>query len=162
MARVRGYVTFNHRESRTLGRTFHLYSNCALMFSQGTQDGGTVRVMQVEGYKGGDKYFIPTLENLEPLQCNECTRCLKKEKAGTPEPKWERGECFGSGDPRFFDTGRGTKAIKVEADLREEYCDHCNIREACLEWATMEYLDKGFWGGTNWRQRQRIRSERNL
>ena len=60
-------------------------------------------------------------------------------------------------DPAIFFPSDG---VGVQAAQR--ICAECSVREECLEYALVEHVDHGVWGGASERQRRRILRERRL
>lgn len=50
----------------------------------------------------------------------------------------------------------------VGVDVARKICEGCEVRGPCLEYAIVNRIDHGVWGGTSERQRRRIRRERRL
>lgn len=71
-------------------------------------------------------------------------------------PAWMRlGACVGL-DPALFQPERGDNANISEA---QAVCARCPVRQQCLDHA-LANKEKGIWGGTSDRQRQRMRARR--
>lgn len=70
-------------------------------------------------------------------------------------PEWmDRGECIGlSAD--FFHPRRGQPTEPAKA-----ICAGCPVQKDCLEYALVNFLKVGVWGGTSERERRLIRRER--
>lgn len=64
--------------------------------------------------------------------------------------------CAGFGPDMFFG-GRGDNHDISEA---KAVCADCPVREACLEYALVNEIHHGVWGGTSERQRRRLRRAR--
>lgn len=65
----------------------------------------------------------------------------------------DQAECKGM-DPDIFHPDRGeSKAAAIAI------CNTCPVKEQCLEHAVVNHED-GVWGGTGYRERQRIRGQR--
>jgi WhiB family redox-sensing transcriptional regulator len=60
-------------------------------------------------------------------------------------------------DPAIFFPSDG---VGVQAAQR--ICAECSVKEKCLEYALVEHVDHGVWGGASERQRRRILRERRL
>ena len=67
-----------------------------------------------------------------------------------------KGNCFERPPSEFFPSdGVGVeKARKV--------CDGCPVQSKCLEYALLNRIDHGVWGGTSERQRRRILKARRI
>jgi WhiB family redox-sensing transcriptional regulator len=62
--------------------------------------------------------------------------------------------CRGANATAFFPSdGSGVEAV-------QRVCVHCPVRVDCLEYALINRLDYGVWGGTSERERQRILRQR--
>lgn len=76
---------------------------------------------------------------------------------GLPEIRrpafWYDAACLGAGVDLWYPT-QGEVSREARA-----VCASCPVREECLEWA-LENHEHGVWGGTNDRQRRKIRRER--
>lgn len=59
--------------------------------------------------------------------------------------------------PSFFFPSDGAG---VEAARR--LCGNCSVKVACLEYALVERIDHGVWGGTSERERRRILRRRRV
>jgi WhiB family redox-sensing transcriptional regulator len=71
-------------------------------------------------------------------------------------PRWmDRGACRGEPIETFF-AGRGGEAYERARRL----CDRCPVRPQCAEYAVVDPLILGWWGGMSERERQRIRASR--
>lgn len=68
----------------------------------------------------------------------------------------QRASCLRTDVKMFFPDKRGSTK---EARL---LCDQCVVRQACAEYAIVNQIHHGVWGGLSERQRRRIRKERNL
>ena len=68
----------------------------------------------------------------------------------------DRGACRFVADRSIFFPEPNTKA-----DAAKAICKACPVQRQCLEWA-LAHGEVGIWGGTSWRQRQRIRAKRNV
>lgn len=67
--------------------------------------------------------------------------------------------CKADPDPdRWFESG---KASSKDLAAMQRLCDHCPLRQACLEYA-MENAVAGFWAGTTYADRERVRQRRNV
>jgi len=56
----------------------------------------------------------------------------------------------------FPSDGRGVQRAR-------RICEDCPVREACLEYALINHIERGVWGGTSERERRRLaRSRRKL
>jgi WhiB family redox-sensing transcriptional regulator len=61
-----------------------------------------------------------------------------------------RGKCRGMNPSVFFPTdGAGFEAAR-------RICLECTVRAECLEYALVNRIDQGAWGGTSERERRRI------
>jgi WhiB family redox-sensing transcriptional regulator len=72
-------------------------------------------------------------------------------------PNWERANCIGADPESFF------PLITLDSNLQaaKRVCASCDIKFECAEWAIRHESD-GLWGGLMPKDRQRIRSERNI
>jgi WhiB family transcriptional regulator, redox-sensing transcriptional regulator len=50
----------------------------------------------------------------------------------------------------------------VGVDVARKVCFECPVRELCLEYALLNRIDHGVWGGTSERERRRILRQRRL
>lgn len=48
----------------------------------------------------------------------------------------------------------------VGVEIAKRVCAACEVREPCLEYALVERVDHGVWGGTSERERRRILRQR--
>ena len=63
---------------------------------------------------------------------------------------WDYANCLGVDPDLFFpERGASTKEAK-------EVCRGCVVREDCLEYALVNRVEHGVWGGASERQRRRI------
>ena len=76
--------------------------------------------------------------------------------AGFPDTDWmSDGACRSTPDVDFFPT-EGAGVVKAK-----RVCARCGVRATCLEYALMEGITHGVWGGASDRERQRVRAARN-
>lgn len=86
-------------------------------------------------------------------------------------PEWQyQGKCFTEDAPTelfYPPAGAGrngsgrTIARQMYEEARDKYCNHCDVREQCLEYAFEEGIWEGMFGGKSPRQRRAIaRGER--
>jgi WhiB family transcriptional regulator, redox-sensing transcriptional regulator len=50
----------------------------------------------------------------------------------------------------------------VGVDAARRICEECPVRAPCLEYALVNRIDHGVWGGTSERERRRILRQRRL
>jgi WhiB family transcriptional regulator, redox-sensing transcriptional regulator len=50
----------------------------------------------------------------------------------------------------------------VGVDTARKICHDCPVREPCLEYALINRIDHGVWGGTSERERRRILRQRRM
>jgi WhiB family transcriptional regulator, redox-sensing transcriptional regulator len=50
----------------------------------------------------------------------------------------------------------------VGVDVARKICQDCEVRGPCLEYALVNRIDHGVWGGTSERERRRILRQRRL
>ncbi len=50
----------------------------------------------------------------------------------------------------------------VGVDMARKICHDCPVREPCLEYALINRIDHGVWGGTSERERRRILRQRRM
>jgi WhiB family redox-sensing transcriptional regulator len=67
-----------------------------------------------------------------------------------------RGNCRNEPPSRFFPSD----GVGVEAARR--ICETCPVQEPCLEYALIERIDHGVWGGASERERRRILKRRRM
>jgi WhiB family redox-sensing transcriptional regulator len=65
-----------------------------------------------------------------------------------------RGNCRGADTRRFFPSN----GVGVEAAQRT--CAGCPVRDECLEYALVNRIEQGVWGGASERERRRILRQR--
>ncbi len=64
--------------------------------------------------------------------------------------------CSGEGSDIFFpENGAGVNKAR-------EYCVKCSVRRECLEYALLNRIEEGVWGGASQRQRANILRERKM
>lgn len=63
--------------------------------------------------------------------------------------------CLGL-DPALFFPERGASTREAK-----EVCAGCRVRDDCLEYALVEVITHGIWGGLSERERRRVRRQRN-
>lgn len=66
----------------------------------------------------------------------------------------KRAACRGKNNSIFFP--EGTAGVK----LAKQYCARCEVRNECLEYALLNRIEQGVWGGTSERQRTALLKER--
>jgi len=73
-----------------------------------------------------------------------------------PNPKtWEDlAACFGLNTQDFFPTS------SPGVDSAKQICNQCPVRQECLEFALVNRIAHGIWGGASERERQRILRKR--
>lgn len=72
-------------------------------------------------------------------------------------PTWMAdGECRNYPPAAFFPSD----GVGVEAARR--ICATCKVQGACLEYALVQRIDHGVWGGSSERERRRILKQRRL
>ena len=68
-----------------------------------------------------------------------------------PERRWqERANCLGV-DPDLFFPERGASTREAKG-----VCRGCEVRVECLEYALLNRIEHGVWGGASERERRRI------
>jgi WhiB family redox-sensing transcriptional regulator len=50
----------------------------------------------------------------------------------------------------------------VGVEVAREVCRDCPVKNACLEYALVNHIDHGVWGGTSERERRRIARRRRV
>ena len=50
----------------------------------------------------------------------------------------------------------------VGVDAARKICQECDVRGPCLEYALVNRIDHGVWGGTSERERRRILRQRRM
>jgi WhiB family redox-sensing transcriptional regulator len=68
----------------------------------------------------------------------------------------EKAECKNV-DPEIFFPEQG-ESLKPA----RKYCDICMVREECLEYAVVNFIVEGVWGGTSGRQRRALKKQRRM
>lgn len=58
----------------------------------------------------------------------------------------ERASCTSEDPELFFPIGVGGPA-RYQATIAKRVCDHCPVRNECLQWALESRQDYGVWGG---------------
>lgn len=54
-------------------------------------------------------------------------------------------------DPElFFPEGRGS----VDSIIAKNFCNKCPVKDLCLEYALLDRVDEGVWGGTTYHERR--------
>jgi len=75
---------------------------------------------------------------------------------GSADTSWQDyGNCLGV-DPDLFFPARGDSTDQAKA-----VCAGCTVRDACLEYALVNYEKHGIWGGKSERERRRMRKARH-
>lgn len=90
--------------------------------------------------------------------------------AGPDTPAAADGNIYNIDDPDLFKkaacigVGEGIMDGETNADTAKakEFCGTCVIKEACLEYALVNKIDHGVWGGTSRKERNKIRRARSL
>lgn len=90
---------------------------------------------------------------------NRATTTARRVTIVRPEnlvsPKWmEQGSCRGYSPDTFFPSD-GVGVIRTQ-----RICAACPVRAECLEYALVNHIEHGVWGGTSERERLRIRRAR--
>lgn len=67
--------------------------------------------------------------------------------------------CFGTDTEAFFPE---KNVWGWDNRLAKELCQSCMVKKECLDYALLYPDLEGIWGGTNRRQRQRIRKQLNI
>ena len=71
------------------------------------------------------------------------------------DPEWMRqGRCREVPPSTFFPSDG------VGVDVARRLCQTCPVMEPCLEYALVERIDHGVWGGASERERRRILKRR--
>ncbi|MBW8825125.1 MAG: WhiB family transcriptional regulator [Acidobacteria bacterium] len=70
---------------------------------------------------------------------------------GPMDTEWMRfGKCREVAPATFFPSDG------VGVDVARRLCAECPVKEPCLEYALVERIDHGIWGGASERERRRI------
>ena len=77
-------------------------------------------------------------------------------KIGSATFKSDKAACLGL-DPNLFFPERG-----ASVDAAKRVCMSCPVRAECLEFALVEVVKHGIFGGTSERERRRLRRERGI
>ncbi len=77
-------------------------------------------------------------------------------KVGGVTFKSDKAACLGL-DPNLFFPDRGENIATAKA-----VCMSCQVRAECLEFALVECIKVGLWGGASERERRRLRRERGI
>ena len=73
------------------------------------------------------------------------------------DPEWMRqGRCREVPPSTFFPSDG------VGVDVARRLCQTCPVQEPCLEYALVERIDHGVWGGASERERRRILKRRRV
>lgn len=75
-------------------------------------------------------------------------------------PDFDGASCRGIDVDMFF-LPEGTNGIGPETPLIRRMCNACPCQQECLEWA-LRHESHGWWGGTNERERRRLRQQRRI
>ncbi len=67
--------------------------------------------------------------------------------------------CLGVDAELFFPEGSDSPE---ESERAKAVCSGCVVRDACLEYAIVNVIRQGVWGGTSEKERRRIRRARRL
>lgn len=94
--------------------------------------------------------------NTGPVRSPQKGRHASKADSGD-DVTWEDfAACLGMDGEKFFpEKGTATREAKKE-------CQGCTVRGECLEYALVNNLEHGVWGGTSARERRRIRKQRAM
>ena len=65
-----------------------------------------------------------------------------------------RGNCNEVAPSTFFPSDG------VGVDVARKICENCPVKSPCLEYALLNRIDHGVWGGTSERERRRILRQR--
>lgn len=65
-----------------------------------------------------------------------------------------RGNCTQQAPSTFFPSDG------VGVEIAKRLCEGCPVTEQCLEYALVNRIDHGVWGGTSERERRRILKQR--
>lgn len=79
---------------------------------------------------------------------------IPREPKPGPEAWMESAKCNGTGVDLFFPT------VGTSVDPPKKVCIQCPVREECLEYALINRIDNGVWGGESERERRRILRQR--
>ncbi len=72
-------------------------------------------------------------------------------------PTWMAdGECRNYPPSAFFPSDG------VGVDAARRICATCKVQQACLEYALVQRIDHGVWGGSSERERRRILKQRRV
>ena len=83
--------------------------------------------------------------------------CLRTRHNSPVDTTWMgRGKCRDM-DPDTFFPSDG-----VGVEVARRICVDCPVKEPCLEYAMVNHIDHGVWGGTSERERRRIARHRRL
>ena len=145
-------VSFNGNEfnedgspQRRYGRYAHRFVDCAR---------GDTRLYKITSWRTKGKVFVVSLNNPENMiELESCSDCDLRHNYPRPDFE-EHGACFDGGSELFFQTVGNRHTI---SEVRDKYCDNCNIRTECGEYAAVHRFDYGFWGGLSKEQRAKIR-----
>lgn len=68
----------------------------------------------------------------------------------------EDGACYRTDHPGFF-PGTEDPANPIVVAMKQRYCDHCPVRQECLDTALVTQSDWGIFGGTTGEERRLLR-----
>ena len=69
---------------------------------------------------------------------------------------------MGDGNCRAYPPATFFPSDGVGVDLARRICDTCPVKAACLEYALVNRIDHGVWGGCSERERRRILKRRRI
>lgn len=75
---------------------------------------------------------------------------------GDGDEWFAQGACRGADTSLWFpERGEPTAATK-------QFCKECEVRVECLNYALVNHIEHGWWGGESERSRRRLKKIRNL
>ena len=109
----------------------------------------------------GPFFFCPagsTLGSAQWLCIEDMVDVMAESKWAAIGPDWYRDAACAHTDSDQFSPV--VESLAALAKVREEFCDHCPVRDRCLQSAIIND-DRGFWGGTTTSERQAMRRIRS-
>ncbi len=75
--------------------------------------------------------------------------------------RWlQRAACRGEDPGLFFPIGTTAPALR-QIEEAKTVCAHCEVTDACLDWALRTGQDAGVWGGLSEDERRELRRRRS-
>ena len=96
----------------------------------------------------------PVVVPVEQIVASEQAYLYSSDAPGTSCPTWAAAACREADPELFFPIGRGDVG---RTRLAIAFCNRCQVKETCLEFAMRDRHLVGIWGGTDEEDRARRR-----